>query len=171
MLAVAAGVALLATACGGGGTSTDAASPGTSHNVSSAYSKALAYSQCVRSHGVPNFPDPTISDGNIGLNLGNNAGVSQSALQAAENACQSLSPVHTLTGAQQAQNTAEALKWAQCIRKHGVPDFPDPSGNGSFSLPSGFNTQSAAFQAAQNACKSVRPMQIKMGIGNPGGSS
>jgi hypothetical protein len=169
MLAVTAGVTVLATACGAGGTATDAASPGGSHSVSSAYAKALAYSQCIRSHGVPNFPDPTISDGNIGLSLGNNAGVSQSALQAAQNACQSLSPIHPLTGAQQAQNTAEALKWAQCIRQHGVPDFPDPNGDGSFSLPSGLNPQSAAFQAAQHACQSVRPMQIKLSSGNPGG--
>jgi hypothetical protein len=171
MLAVTAGIALLTTACGGGGTSaTGAADPGSSHSVSAAYAKALAYSECIRSHGVPNFPDPTISGSNIGLNLGN-SGVNQSALQAAQNACKSLSPVHPLTGAQEAKNIAEGLKWAQCIRQHGVPDFPDPNSDGAFNLPSGMNPQSATLQAAQNSCQSVRPMQIQMSSGNPGGPS
>lgn len=170
MLAVTAGIALLVTACGGGGAATGAADTAP-HSTSSAYAKALAYAQCIRSHGVPDFPDPTISDGNIGLGVGNNAGVSQSVLQAAENACQSLNPAHPLTGAQQAQNTAQALKWAQCIREHGLPDFPDPSGDGSFSLPSGFNPQSATFQAAQNACQSVRPRQIQISLVNQGDPS
>jgi hypothetical protein len=125
----------------------------------------------MRSHGVPDFPDPTINNGAIGLNLGNNAGVNQSTLQAAENACKSLSPVHPLTGTQEAKNTAEGLKWAQCIRQHGVPNFPDPNSTGAFDLPSGLNPQSGSLQAAMNACQSVRPMQIQMGSGNAPGSS
>jgi hypothetical protein len=174
MLAVTVGIALLTTACSGGGTtSTGAADPGStgSRSTSAAYAKALAYSQCIRSHGVPNFPDPTISNGSITLNLGNNADVSQSALQAAQNACKSLSPIHPLTGAQEAKNVAEGLKWAQCIRSHGVPDFPDPSSSGAFDLPSGMNPQSGSLQAAMNACQSVRPMQIQMSSGNPPGGS
>jgi hypothetical protein len=57
VLVVTAGVALLAAACGGGGSpsSTSTATAGTS----TAYTKALAYAKCIRSHGVPNFPDPS----------------------------------------------------------------------------------------------------------------
>jgi hypothetical protein len=174
MLAVTVGVALLTAACSGGSTtSTGVADPGStsSHSTSAAYAKALAYSECIRSHGVPNFPDPTISNGSIDLNLGNGVGVSQSTLQAAQNACKSLSPVHPLTGAQEAKNVAEGLKWAQCIRSHGVPNFPDPNSSGAFALPSGMNPQSGSLQAAMNACQSVRPMQIQMSSGNPPGGS
>jgi hypothetical protein len=169
MLAVTVGVALLTAACSGGSTtSTGVADPGStsSHSTSAAYAKALAYSECIRSHGVPNFPDPTISNGNIGLNLRGNG-----TLQAAQNACKSLSPVHPLTGAQEAKNVAEGLKWAQCIRSHGVPNFPDPNSSGVFALPSGMNPQSGSLQTAMNACQSVRPMQIQMSSGNPPGGS
>jgi hypothetical protein len=50
LAAALAGTALLAAACGSGG---PPAAAGTT-----AYQKALAYSQCMRSHGVPGFPDP-----------------------------------------------------------------------------------------------------------------
>jgi hypothetical protein len=185
MLAVAAGITLLMTACGSGSTTStgnaDATSTGNAgtsdtgntSSTSAAYAKALAYSQCMRSHGVPNFPDPTISNGNIGINLGNNAGASQSAMQSAQNACKSLSPVHPLTGAQLAQNIAQGLKWAQCIRQHGVANFPDPNSSGAFALPAGLTPQSASLQAAMNACQSEHPRQVQMGSSsaNPGPAS
>jgi hypothetical protein len=185
VLAGIMGIALLTTACSSGSsTTTDAAGPGaspassgastpgssSSSSQSSRYSQALAYSQCIRAHGVPDFPDPTNNNGNIGLNIGN-LKESQSTLQAAMHACQSLSPVHPLTGSALAQNTAEGLKWAQCIRAHGVPNFPDPNSSGAFDLPSGLNPQSASLQAAMNACQAERPKQIQMGSGNPPGSS
>jgi hypothetical protein len=171
VLAVAAGLALLTTACSGGTTTTGAADPGSSHSVTAAYAKALAYSQCMRSHGVPDFPDPTISNGGISLHLSNTGGASQSAMQAAQNACKSLSPVHPLTGAQLAQNIAQGLKWAQCIRAHGLPNFPDPNSSGAFVLPAGLNPQSASLQAAMNACQSERPHQLQMASSYPGPSS
>ena len=45
-----AGAGLLAAACGGGGSPTP--------TVQTAYQKVLAYSQCMRGHGVASFPDP-----------------------------------------------------------------------------------------------------------------
>jgi hypothetical protein len=186
MLAITAGITILVTACGSGTTTTDTAAGGaspastgasspsstgaSSSSQSARYAKALAYSQCIRSHGVPDFPDPTIVNGSIGLQVGN-LKESQSTVQAAQNACQSLSPVHPLSGAAEAKNVAEGLKWAQCIRQHGVPNFPDPSSSGVFALPSGLNPQSASLQAAMNACQSERPQQIQMSSGNPGPSS
>jgi hypothetical protein len=65
---------------------------GSNHQISpqeqSQYLKAAA---CIRSHGIPNFPDPTFSGGGVhvsqkGINLH-----SQQA-RAAEEACQSLIP-------------------------------------------------------------------------------
>ena len=50
-----AGIALLLVACGGGG------SPALGGTT--AYQKALAYSQCMRAHGVPSYPDPTYRNG------------------------------------------------------------------------------------------------------------
>jgi hypothetical protein len=64
-LAIAAGIALLASGCGGGGTS---AGSGASPSPASTYAKLIAYAQCMRSHGVPNFPDPN-SNGEFNGNV------------------------------------------------------------------------------------------------------
>jgi hypothetical protein len=49
------------------------------------------------------------------------------------------------------------IKYSDCMRAHGVPDFPDVNANGSVSLPSNVNPQAPAFQAAQGTCMSLRP--------------
>ena len=54
-LAVVAALAVLATACGGGTSSATSSA--------SANSQKLALAQCMRSHGVPDFPDPAASGG------------------------------------------------------------------------------------------------------------
>ena len=51
-LAVAAAVAALATACGGSAPSSASAPT---------YAQEIALAQCMRGHGVPNFPDPNAS--------------------------------------------------------------------------------------------------------------
>jgi hypothetical protein len=51
----------------------------------------------------------------------------------------------------------QAIKYADCMRAHGVPDFPDLNANGSVTLPSSINPQAPAFQAAQQTCASLRP--------------
>jgi hypothetical protein len=51
----------------------------------------------------------------------------------------------------------QAIKYSDCMRAHGVPDFPDLNANGSVSLPSSINPQAPAFQAAQQTCASLRP--------------
>ncbi len=62
-------------------------------------------------------------------------------------------------------NLAKELKFAQCMRSHGVPDFPDPNKNGGFSGTSTVNPSSPTFQNAQSTC-----MQLS-GLGGPGSSS
>lgn len=159
VMAVAASVALVTSGCGGGGAS---AGSGASPSAISRLAKQIAYSQCIRSHGVPKFPDP---DSNGELNVSRNAlGVSYGVLQAAQNACSGLLPGGGQSGQSSAQNVAQALKFAQCIRKHGVPNWPDPGSNGAFNLGgTGINAQSSAVLAAQQACKSVMPGDLSVG--------
>jgi len=140
-----AALALLAAACSGSPSSTgsggspNAAGP-TSAGGSTDTPSAVAYSHCVRSHGVPNYPDPG-SDGQIPKGNAQHFGVSSSQLQTAQSACQHLLPA-TGAFAQQARQcfsagdcpaalvqqilTAER-KFAQCMRSHGVSNWPDPS--------------------------------------------
>jgi hypothetical protein len=143
--AAAVGIALLAAACGGGSSQPSAA-------VSPDVQKALAYAKCMRSHGAPGWPDPN----NQGQFLKTAADRAKfSAPASAYQACAHLLPDHgQITPAQQHQVTLLALKFAACMRSHGIPNFPDPVGNGfEFLPPAGYNPQSPRVQAAQHACR------------------
>ncbi|HTT29145.1 MAG TPA: hypothetical protein VMG37_12085 [Solirubrobacteraceae bacterium] len=127
---------------------------------------ALSLSQCMHSHGIKNFPDPTSGPGGPGLQLATSPGsgtiiadgvkFSGPAFQAAANACKKLlpgggAPPPPLTNQQKQQ----ALEFAACMRKHGVPNFPDPTfspGGGPKLRPAGVDPSSPAFQHAVTAC-------------------
>jgi hypothetical protein len=49
------------------------------------------------------------------------------------------------------------LDWAQCIRTHGVTDFPDPTFSGSEVRDSGIGSNSSQLQSAIDACKPQMP--------------
>jgi hypothetical protein len=165
-LAIAVGaLALVLVACGGG-------SPGVANLGSSAASpsasgsnakNALAFSQCMRAHGVSNFPDPGASGGITVTGNGGKGGLNPSDpnFQAAQNACKSLLPNGgQISPAQQEAFQAAALKFSQCMRAHGIAGFPDPqfSGGGvGITLPSSVNPKSPQFEAAQQACQSLLP--------------
>lgn len=122
--------------------------------------KALKFVACVRSHGVPNFPDPN-SSGVIQVSSSSGINPNSSQFVAAQKACQKfLSRGGKMTPAQQAKALAKALKFSQCMRSHGVPGFPDPTTSGggvSFQIKgssgSSLDPNSPAFQAASKACQ------------------
>jgi hypothetical protein len=157
--------AALATACSHS-TPTPAAA-----NVGSA---ALAYSNCMRSHGIADFPDPN-SSGQIDLKEAALQGGASSDLNntnpqfsAAATACQSLQP--TESSGQQHQDAAKALDWARCMRSHGITNFPDPDSSGGFHVAAiradGVDVTTPQFQAAATACEQYQPGDISV----PGGS-
>jgi hypothetical protein len=130
-----AGLAVLATACGGSPSSTG--SGGASNAGGSASSpSAVAYSGCMRSHGVPNFPDPP-SGGGVPKGSAQQFGVSSSQLQAGQTACQQLYP-NNGGSIQQCETTGDCpqalvqqavnvmRKYARCMRSHGCRTGPTP---------------------------------------------
>jgi hypothetical protein len=157
----ALGAAAALAACGSSSPTRSTAATGSGANAASS---ALAFSKCMRANGVPNFPDLG-SNGTLLLGNGNGQTVSVNgvsvdapAYRAARTRCQRYMLTHTAASAsQQAQQIAAGLKFARCMRSHGVPSFPDPKvisssgGNQQVELP-GVNTQSPAFQAAAKAC-------------------
>jgi hypothetical protein len=151
-------IALLLAGCGGSSTSssTGAGAPASAQSPASA--RLVRFAQCMRSHGVPSFPDPV--NGRLVLGQGGSTGVNPSspAFQSASQSCKSLAPQGTASPAQSAQSSAKAVKFAQCMRAHGVPNFPDPTsvggGNFSMNLPPGVDPNSPQFQAAGQACRS-----------------
>jgi hypothetical protein len=58
----------------------------------------------------------------------------------------------------QTQTQEDALKYAECMRANGVPNFPDPKAGGGFLFTAGgFDPSSPAFKAAQATCKKLLP--------------
>jgi hypothetical protein len=115
--------------------------------------KMLAFSRCVREHGVPKFPDPD-SHGSLPTLTQQELGVPKQAMRAAQQACESVLSRGAGTGTpqQRQQKLAFGLKVAQCLRGHGYPTFPDPTGS-SQALPPGIDPSSPQFEAAQMTCE------------------
>jgi hypothetical protein len=120
----AATVSALAAGCGGGSSTTAATT--SPHAL-------VAYSECMRSHGLTAFPDPN-SSGEIPKEKVVAAVVGNPRSSAAQSACRHLIPESGLGPSQPAAPTrtqlADALSFARCVRAHGFPSFPDPTSQG-----------------------------------------
>lgn len=173
--AFAAAVAV--AACGG------SSSPNTSNNSNNSgnssirpgsaafHADELRVSQCIRAHGVPNYPDPRSSGGMHSVSNGNTVTVngvkldaSPQTLQNAQQACAKYAPLGPAVSSSQLASISQgSIRAGVCMRANGVPDFPDPSittgpgGHGlRISIGSGaganLNPSSPAFKAAQAKC-------------------
>jgi hypothetical protein len=131
----------------------------------------LAYSECMRAHGVPKFPDPG-ANGELQLRAGPGTGIdpNSSVYKAADAACKSLLPVPSAEDQQ--QNYDALLKFSSCMRSHGISDFPDPQPNGRMEIKAGpgsdLDPNSALFKSAQQACQKYMPGGGKGGNTNIG---
>jgi len=180
LVLVLVGVGLLAAACGGGPVSSGVASLGSTTlttqarsfaalgsvgNITASYRAALAYVDCMRSHGVSNFPDPT-SDGQINVDFAHggkegaplSSGIDRMSPQyiSADQMCHHLLPSGKPTSAQNQQALAKELRFAQCMRSHGVSNFPDPTNAGVVRLI-GVDQNSPQYQSAQKVCEALVP--------------
>jgi hypothetical protein len=148
-------LALVAAACSSSassGTAARQAGGSAKHNV-------LAYSQCMRAHGITAFPDPN-PQGGLSLNGGAGSSINPSSPQfkAANNACKPLMPPPpAVSPAQQAKIKAGNLKYAECMRAHGISDFPDPNSQGMLQIKaqpgSDLDPNNPRYQAANKACQ------------------
>ncbi len=157
VVAVAA-VSLLAAGCGGG------SAGGVSRTTTAQNGRlaaALSLARCLRSHGIPNWPDPT-SDGGFDKAKLVQLGVSGSRVRALEDgACNIPIP----SGRPQGQTITAAdrtdyLKGAACMRSHGFPAFPDPTfpnNNVTLDIPSSINQDSSRYNSAATICTKLIP--------------
>jgi hypothetical protein len=109
---------------------------------------------CMRQHGV----NAELGPHGRGVSVQANPG--GQAMERAQNACRKYLPgggPPPLTPAQQAQRTKALLAFAKCMRKHGVPSFPDPGTQaGFFDLPkTGIDLSSPTVRTAFKACESL----------------
>lgn len=125
------GVVLLLAACGGSRTATGASTAGSasargSTEPESASVQMLPFANCMRSNGVPSFPDPN----NTGKFPDAHAlGVSSPLFQAALTKCKQRLPNGGIAPNQTQLHQQETalIPFAKCMRSHGVSDWPDPS--------------------------------------------
>jgi len=118
----ATGLALLICGCGGGGSSS------TTSAGSAKASAALAFSECMRSHGVSSFPDPN-SSGEIPKNEVVPL-ASSPQFRVAQTACQHVLPNTNPPRSTQAEVQAALdgmVRFAGCMRSRGVQQWPDPT--------------------------------------------
>jgi hypothetical protein len=157
-----AGLAVISIAAliGACGSSAPANSGGGDSPVAKA-GKAAKFASCMRTHGVTQFPDPPAS-GNFTIDEianGSSLDTSSPAFTQALGACKALEPSGFTGSKRSTQQQSAALRFAQCIRAHGVSDFPDPI-NGqplvdtnripSTQDPGGMSALKAAMQACSD---------------------
>jgi hypothetical protein len=119
----------------------------------------------MRKNGVPRFPDPQVVGSGMRLSIGSESGIDVKSPQfkKAEQTCRKLLPNEgRQTPQEQAKQLQRALDYAACMRKHGVPRFPDPKAQGGGiaweSLGGrGVDVNSPQFKAAQKACSKLLP--------------
>jgi hypothetical protein len=145
------GLGILAAACGSG-------PPAAGSKGRSETSSQIAYARCMRSKGVPNFPDPT-SNGEFSKSVLARLANHNSHFQDATRACVHLLPHGGSQGSQNLQQVrTEGVEFARCMRRHGV-HLPDPASTGRIPDPAtlGINQGSPGFEAANQACGRYRP--------------
>lgn len=162
--AIAAAIAI--AACGASGSPSASSSAGASSSngqpspgqVAQGQRELVAFAVCLRSHGVPNVPDPT-NPRQFKTLLANNQ---SPAADTAEAACRHLLPGGGTSNQSAAPTHAEMtayVAFARCMRGHGLPRFPDPASNGELShemlANAHINIHLPAVVAAADACTTV----------------
>jgi hypothetical protein len=126
---------VLISACGAGAPAATGTASGSSDGgdpTASAHEKAVKFAECIRSNGVSAFPDPDAS-GQFAYGIPSYSSPldpSSAAWQHAIGACKTLEPPRFMPTHFTPKQLSARLKFAQCMRANGVPDFPDPTATG-----------------------------------------
>nr|BFE60043.1 hypothetical protein GCM10020063_045690 [Dactylosporangium thailandense] len=126
-----------------------------------------AAAACMRANGFPDFPDPVETDGRWGFPASVNGLVKQPAAECQEQFARiGAIPART----ERPLSVAEMAKlraWAACVRDNGLPDWPDPGGDGVFRPATVPPDDDPAWRRADTACRSLEPGPIAV-EGGPG---
>jgi hypothetical protein len=161
---VAVTCAVVIAACG----SSDPSQRSSGRAKGAVFAAAVNYSRCMRSHGVPNYPDPKVTGDSVQLG-GSGIDPQSPAVQSARQSCQRLLPGGGPGSAHpSAQDKAQMLHLSLCMRQHGVTGFPDPTltpppnpadygtvidrNDVVIAIPKSIDTSSPAFEQAATAC-------------------
>jgi hypothetical protein len=129
-LAALAMVTLIGAGCGSNapsetGTATSSgtagSTAGTGKKNATSQDKLVKFAECIREHGVHDFPDAN-AKGEFEYGVS----VTPAVWTKAVDACKDLQPPGSLSSKRNPKQQTASLRFAQCIRENGVKDFPDP---------------------------------------------
>jgi hypothetical protein len=164
---VLASIGVLLGACGSTGPAVAGLGSTTSTTNASPVSlstQLLKYGACIRSHGVPHYPDP-IQNGNSLTFMK----VKSAQFATAQAACLDLLPAGVLPPLQitiTAKDQTDYLKAVACVRSYGFPQVPDPTFTGGkvhIAVPSSIDQSSPAFEKALATCRKLIPSGLPYG--------
>lgn len=181
LVVLVAAAAIGLAACSGGSSTPQVASLGkNSSSTNSSGSNTTSpsgtpaqllaeWTSCMRSHGDPNQANPTI-DTNRNIHIVNSLDIKGGLQHTSEaQACNSyLTAASTALGGNQPPGppNPKLVAYAKCMRANGVPNFPDPTGNGIVIKGNGIDASSPVFQNANKLCT----QQTGGGAGSGGGA-
>jgi len=155
-LAVTVGIVMLAAAC-------SSPSSSSSSSGSTRFQQELSFTTCMRSHGLTTFPDPNPNGQGFEANQQQQQQErSDPHFSTALSACQHLLPAASAQPKTTPGN-ASLERFAQCMRSHGVRNYPDPNPNVSVRTQlaqAGINPNSPGFQNTLNTCDRLAPEQV-----------
>jgi|SRR5262245_9826241 len=179
-----AAFSLFGAGCGGGGSPgipSVASSTTAATTTQNSNAVAVAFSRCMRSHGVPNFPDPSTVNPQALKAIAGRLAASNPRFGSAARACNYLLPnggsTSQGTAHQQAVRLADERSFARCMRSHGVSRFPDPTAQGGLSVElvqaQGIDVHSPAFLRVVQACLpashgALTPARVREALNNAG---
>ena len=152
---IALGLITLSAGCGANAPTGTGTAGGTVDRNVTAQGKGVKFAECMRNNGVSDFPDPD-AKGEFAYGVS----VTPAAFKKAVDACKDLQPPGSLSSKRTPKQQSASLSFADCIRNHGVKDFPDPV-NGepaintykipSSNRPGGMTILNAAIQKCRSA--------------------
>lgn len=165
-LLIAVGMSLVLTGCAKSHAGSGVATAAKGTVTLSASPKALSdaemaekFGDCMRANGVPNFVDPKINGGGMQMNVPE--GTPKETVDAAMAKCRQYLPNGGQPPKQDPAMVEQARKFSQCMRDHGLPNFPDPGADGGVQLDLGklgvSGPDDPRLTAAQSACEHLLP--------------
>jgi hypothetical protein len=149
-------VVLLLAGCSASGGSAGATT--TTSGQQDAAAVLREFVRCARANGMPNLPDlKQDSNGQVSIPPG-----TPDPPKSVERACRSiwerLPASATGDRGRPSADMQALLRYARCMREHGMTDFPDPQADGRFPLPQSLRGgKTPSFLRANQACRQLNP--------------
>jgi hypothetical protein len=155
--------ALLLAGCGSAAPQTGTGVGTSAQSLTNPVATAYKFSTCMRQHGVADFPDPRVTSSPSGQRIAIHVPADANTVQfaAAQKACRGIMPGPSSgdLAAQAQQQRAQKqglLSFAQCVRRRGIDNFPDPDAQGRLSQQilstAGIDVHAPSVLAAARAC-------------------